>query len=243
MHQDRFYLPEITSHSEFWIEGREAHHILHVKRAKIGSKITLFDGKGNEYTAGIVKILRNKLKVLVEQSKAVERESNSDITIAFSIPKGKRSVFLIQKCAELGVKTLIPLHCERSIVDIRDKSVEKLERWSKILIETSKQCKRNLVTKIDKVKTFHELLKDICNYDLPLIACANNQTESLKNVLLAYPAAKTVICIIGPEGGFTDKELIHAKEAGCLPVHFGHFTLRIETAAIVLSSLLLYAHS
>src|SRR5574341_1457670 len=159
MHQDRFYIPYTPTTHEMWITGKESHHILHVKRAKLGSKITLFDGKGFEYVANITEILNDKLKVFIEESKAVDREAPVDITIAFSIPKGKLVTFLIQKCAEIGVKTLIPIHCERSIVDIRNKSDIKIEKWNKIVIEASKQCKRNFVTRIENITALNDLIK------------------------------------------------------------------------------------
>lgn len=243
MHQDRFYIPYTPVTNEIWLNGEEAHHILHVKRAKPGSKITLFDGKGFEYLARITEISNDKLKVCIEQFNAVTREAPVDITIAFSVPKGKHVTFLIQKCAELGIRTLVPLHCQRSIVDIRNKSDEKIERWGKIAIEASKQCKRNFVTKIEKVILFDNLINTIQNYDLSLIACTESDTRTLKNVLHDHPGVKKIVCFIGPEGGFTPDEIETAVKAGCIRINMGHSILRIETAAIALSSMLLYAYS
>lgn len=243
MHQDRFYIPCTPTTREIWLSGREAHHILHVKRVKLGNNITLFDGKGFEYLANVVEISDDKLKVFIEQSKAVDREALVDITIAFSVPKGKRVTFLIQKCAELGIKTLIPIYCKRSIVDIRNKSDVKIEKWDTIAIEASKQCKRNFVTKIEDVTPLDDLLKTICNYDLPLIACTESHTKALKCVLDEYASAKKIICLIGPEGGFINSEVETAEKAGCIPVSIGLSTLRIETAAVAISSMLLYVYS
>ncbi len=243
MHQDRFYIPHIPANHETWINGKEAHHILHVKRAKKGSKITLFDGKGFEYLATITEVSHDKLKVLIEQSKAVNREAHVDITIAFSIPKGKHVAFLIQKCAELGIKTLIPLHCERSVVDIRDKSAVKAEKWNKIAIEASKQSKRNFITRIEDVILFDDLIKTFHCYDLLLIACTGSHTKTLKTVLGEHQSAQRIVCLIGPEGGFTRTEIETAEKAGYMPVSIGPSILRIETAAIAISSMLLYAYS
>jgi len=243
MHQDRFYIPYTPTTHEIWLNGKEAHHILHVKRAKLGSKITLFDGKGFEYLAHVTEILHDKLKVFVEQSKAVDRETSVDITLAFSIPKGKLATFLIQKCAELGIKTLIPLHCKRSVVDIRDKSGEKIERWNKIAIEASKQCKRNFITTIENIMPLDDLVKNVRNYDLSLIASTKPHAKGLKGVLSEHPLVKKILCLIGPEGGFTPGEIEMAEKAGCIPISMGHSTLRIETAAIAISSMLLYAYS
>ncbi|MEP9411807.1 MAG: 16S rRNA (uracil(1498)-N(3))-methyltransferase [Candidatus Brocadia sp.] len=243
MHQDRFYLPQAPTSREIWLHNEEAHHILHVKRARLGNKITLFDGKGVEYLARITEILHDKLKVFIEESRTVDREPGVDITIAFSIPKGKLATFLIQKCAELGVKTLIPLHCKRSVVDIRNKSGDKIERWKKVTIEASKQCKRNFITKIEDVMSFDSLMNTVHSYNLSLIACAEYRTKALKSLLQEYPSVKKIICLIGPEGGFTQNEIEMAEKAGCTPVSIGHSTLRVETAAIAISSMLLYAYS
>lgn len=216
---------------------------MHVKRAKLGNKITLFDGKGFEYLTHVTEISNDSLKVFIEQSKAIDREPGIDITLAFSIPKGKLVTFLIQKCAELGIKTLIPLHCTRSVVDIRNKSAEKIERWNKIAIEASKQCKRNFITTIEKVTPLDDLIKTVCSYDLSLIACTEPHTKTLKSVLCERPSVKKIICLIGPEGGFTRDEIEMAEKAGCIPISLGRSTLRIETAALAISSILLYAYS
>ncbi|NUO08700.1 MAG: 16S rRNA (uracil(1498)-N(3))-methyltransferase [Candidatus Brocadia sp.] len=243
MHQDRFYIPYTPTTREIWLNGKEAHHILHVKRAKLGNKITLFDGKGFEYLTHVTEISNDSLKVFIEQSKAIDREPGIDITLAFSIPKGKLVTFLIQRCAELGIKTLIPLHCTRSVVDIRNKSAEKIERWNKIAIEASKQCKRNFITAIEKVTPLDDLIKTVCSYDLSLIACTEPHTKTLKSVLCERPSVKKIICLIGPEGGFTRDEIEMAEKAGCIPISLGRSTLRIETAALAISSILLYAYS
>lgn len=243
MHQDRFYIPFTPATHEIWIEGKEAHHILHVKRAKPGSTITLFNGKGLECLALVTEIAHDKVKVLIEQFKAVDREPDISIDLAFSVPKGKLVTFLIQKCAELGVKALIPLSCQRSVVDIRDKSDEKIERWDKIAIEASKQCKRNFITTIEKVLSLDDIIKTVCNYDLSLIACTELHARTLKSVLCEHPSVKKILCLIGPEGGFTPGEIEMAVKAGCVPISIGRSTLRIETAAIAISSMLLYAYS
>ncbi len=243
MHQDRFYIPIPPVHDEVWIEGNEAHHILHVKRAAVGGKITLFDGKGIEYLARVVEIMHDRLRVQVEHSQFVNRELPVDITIAFSVPKGKHSSFIIQKCAELGVKSLIPLHCERSVVDFRHKSIGKTEKWDKIAIEASKQCKRNVITNIENMMSFDDLINDVRNYELSIIASVESHAKSLKSVLPAHPSVKKILCLIGPEGGFTGKETGKAVEAGCIPVSIGLSTLRIETAAVAISAMLLYAYT
>ena len=138
---------------------------------------------------------------------------------------------------------MIPIHCKRSIVDILNKSDVKIEKWDTIAIEASKQCKRSFVTKIEDAMLLNDLMKTVCDYDLPLIACTESHTKTLKNVLDEHASAKKIICLIGTEGGFINSEAEMAGKAGCIPVSVGLSILRIETAAVAISSILLYAYS
>ena len=138
---------------------------------------------------------------------------------------------------------MVPLHCKRSVVDIQNKSAIKIEKWNKIVIEASKQCRRNLITKIEEALSFDGFIKTLCSYDLSLIACTGHSAKTLKSVLNTYPSIKTIACLIGPEGGFTSDEIEMAEKAGCIPISIGHSILKIETAAIAISSILLYAYS
>ena len=110
------------------------------------------------------------------------------------------------------------LHCERSVVDIRHKSAEKTEKWNKVVIEASKQCKRNYLTKIEDVMSFDGLIKTVCDYDLSLIACTDTHPKTLKGVLSEHPSARKIICLIGPEGGFARSEIEMAERSGCIPI-------------------------
>ncbi|HHT9110409.1 MAG TPA: RsmE family RNA methyltransferase, partial [Candidatus Brocadiaceae bacterium] len=66
---------------------------------------------------------------------------------------------------------------------------------------------------------------------------------TLKKVLHEHQQAKMILCLIGPEGGFSHNEVTMARAGGCIPVSISHSTLRIETAAIAISSMILYAYS
>jgi 16S rRNA (uracil1498-N3)-methyltransferase len=134
-------------------------------------RIVLFDGMGKECDAEIVEISDNKVKVKIGQIKTVNKENNVGIDTAFAIPKGKRSHFLIQKCTELGVRKLIPLHYERSVVRFKAGDSGKIEKWEKIAIEALTQCGRNVLTDICGAMDFSSILKNVKDYDLSLFAC------------------------------------------------------------------------
>jgi len=169
----RFCVPFHAGVKDIWIDGSETHHMLRVKRSRIGDRIVLFNGMGDECSAEIIEVKGSRVKVKIGQIKTVSKESNVGIDIAFAIPKGRRSHFLIQKCAELGVQKLFPLHYERSIVKFKDGCSEKIERWRKIAVEASKQCGRNTITEINDVMDFGNILKSVGSYDISFLHAVN----------------------------------------------------------------------
>jgi 16S rRNA (uracil1498-N3)-methyltransferase len=240
---NRFYVPFQAGLKNIWIDSPESHHILHVKRLKAGDNIVLFNGMGVECDARIVEIEGNRVGVEVNQYKTINKENRVGIDIAFAIPKGKRSHFLIQKCTELGVNKLIPTNYERSVVKLKPESSGKIEKWRKIAIEASKQCGRNTITEIGDVVDFENIIENSDSYDLPLFACNQPDSNNLKNTLQEHLKLNNIIGFIGPEGGFTSNEIEMAKEARCKFVSLGERTLRVETAAIAISAILSYHYS
>ncbi len=240
---NRFYVPFHAGLKDLWIDSSESHHIVHVKRLKIGDNIIVFNGTGDEFEAEIEDIEGNRVKVRINQQRTISKENIVGIDIAFAIPKGKRSHLLIQKCTELGVHKLIPINYARSVVKLKDDCSVKIEKWQKIAIEASKQCGRNTITKIGKVVDFENILNTTDSYDLPLFACSQSDSDNLKNTLQEHPKPNNILSFIGPEGGFTSNEIEMAKNAGCKFVSLGNRILRIETAAIAVSAILSYHYS
>ena len=240
---NRFYVPFQDRLENTWIDSSESHHIIHVKRLKIGDNIVLFNGMGIECNAEIIEIDGNKVRVEANQYKTVNKENKVGIDIAFAVPKGKRSHFLIQKCTELGVRKLIPTNYTHSVVKLKSESSEKIEKWRKIAIEASKQCGRNTVTEVSGIVDFHNILENLDIYDLPLFACNQPDSNNLRNTLQEHPKPNNIVSFIGPEGGFTSNEIEMAKKAGCKFVSLGQRTLRVETAAIAVSAILSHHYS
>jgi len=240
---NRFYVPFQAGLKSIWIDSSESHHIIHVKRLKAGDNIVLFNGMGIECNAEIVEINGNKVRVEVNQYKTVNKENRVGVDIAFAVPKGKRSHFLIQKCTELGIRKLIPTNYAQSVVKLKAESSEKIEKWRKIAIEAAKQCGRNTITEIGDVVNFGDIIDNLDNYDLPLFACNQPDSNNLKNTLQEHLKVNNIVCFIGPEGGFTSNEIEMAKNAGCEFVSLGQRTLRVETAAIAVSAILSYHYS
>ena len=240
---NRFYVPFHAGLKNLWIDSSESHHIIHVKRLKIGDNIVVFNGTGDEFEAEIEDIEDNRVNVRINQQRTINKENIVGVDIAFAIPKGKRSHLLIQKCAELGAHKLIPVNYARSVVKLKDDCSLKIEKWQKIAIEASKQCGRNTITEIGEVVDFDNILNTINSYELPLFACNQSDSDNLKNTLQEHTKPNNILSFIGPEGGFTSNEIEMAKRVGCKFVSLGSQILRIETAAIAVSAILSYHYS
>lgn len=243
----RYYIPCDLNNKIMLIDGDEAHHMLTVKRLKKGDIFLLFNGEGFECTAEIIDIIydpktqRKKARISINDVKEVSKEIDVNITLAFSVPKGKRAEFIIQKCAELGVRKVVPIISTRSI--IRSNFEKKIEKWGKISIEASKQCGRNLIMEICDVLPFGSLEKLINDNQISLIFSNENESQGLKRILEQNKKVSNILSIVGPEGGFSHTEISKAKEIGCKVAKLTPQILRVETAIIAITAMLIYEYT
>jgi len=202
------------------IAGEEFHHAARAVRIREGEEVELFDGAGNA-AAGVVQTIgSSELIVRVERS-IDAREAANVVQLAMAIINLDKFELVLQKATELGVKTIIPLETERQ--EIRPERYRgKHERWQKIIFEATKQCGRAVIAKLEPPAPFDEVIqrqgaKILFDADTPA-------TQQLSN-----PA----ILFIGPEGGWSEREIELAKGHGCAFEQLGPRRLRAETAAIV----------
>lgn len=213
------------------ISGDEAHHLLHVMRAKAGQVATLFDGSGAEFLARVERLGRTEAEFVVLERVDADRELARELTLAVALPKGDRQRWLVEKAVELGVTRLVPLETSRGVAQPVDKALARLRR---AVIEASKQCGRNRLMDILPSQTW----SDYCRAEprpgvLRLLADPSGGTM-LDKVHVA--AAAGIAAAIGPEGGWTAEELNLAREHGWQIVSLGRRILRIETAALAVAA-------
>jgi 16S rRNA (uracil1498-N3)-methyltransferase len=219
---------DINQH-EITLRGDESKHLARVLRKKEGEAVFITDGNGRMFEAVIEKIGSSTAVCRIEAVHEEYNETKPSITLAVSPLKNPgRFDFLIEKVTELGVCRIIPLLSERTI-SRRDKQ----ERLQKIALAAMKQCGRSRLPEITPVVKFDELLKTKNNFELACIPHEQVETgKTLHSILKNYTSLKTVLIMIGPEGGFSEAEIQKAEEAGCIPLSLGVRRLRTETAAI-----------
>lgn len=214
------------------VEERKHARVL---RLKPGAELDLFDGQGRSWRAELSEDGAHALlkeRVTDQASKA----PRSRMVLATAWPKGKRSAVLVEKCAELGVREIIPLRCARSVV-VKDGESEGVERLRRIAAEAAKQSGRSDVPAISEERSFPALISDRAASDL-VVMFDPRARESFSQWLAREADGETdasprdVILLIGPEGGFSNSELELADQAGVARVRLGENVLRVETACI-----------
>lgn len=159
--------------------------------------------------------------------------------MAVSPPKGNRADWLVEKLAEIGVKRLVPLQTERTVVAPGD---AKLVRWRRKCVEAAKQARRAVVMEVVGAATLADVLSTAAQGTDLLFGDAAATTPTLVEHLLdrggdATAQSRAAMFLIGPEGGFTPDETAAMTRAGARAVRLNDGVLRIETAAIVAATI------
>jgi 16S rRNA (uracil1498-N3)-methyltransferase len=228
--------PEDITNKIFTISGEQAHYLSDVRRFKTNDEIMIFDGIGNSYEAKITSISKNEIVGNILSS--FHKTPDFVINLYISTPKSHRFEWLIEKCAEIGVSEIVPIFTKRSInVNF---SKNKAARYEKISIAASSQCQRNDIMKINSPLDFKTACKNaIVNKKFINILPWESEHENILNNLPVESTSTGANVFIGPEGGFENEEVEFAKSLGIHTITLGNNILRIETAAIAASILLL----
>ena len=216
------------------IDGSEVRHIKKVLRLKPGDQIRLFDGEGFEYEAIICRFAGDRVELKINQKLPGTRESPVQIAVAQALLKEKKMDRLLRHLCELGLTHWIPFTSEHSIPQPGQKRMPgRVERWNRILKESSKQCRRARLPEIYQTLVFEEVL-DYGRFCDLMIIFYENESASLNSVIsrTSHPHPQKILVIMGPEGGFSDHEISKARAAGCLVAGLGPRILRSETATI-----------
>jgi len=237
----RFYAPkENVRGGSIYIDGHEARHILNVMRLKESDKVVVFDGTGKEYTGFVKEVKSKSLVVEIISTKTPKPKTLPEITLAVSLPKKGKMDYIVEKAVELGVSCIIPTLSERTVVKLESgKMRERQERWQKIAREAAKQCGRTDVPEVKTIQKFYNVIDDINNFDLALVACLSEDTAGLKDAIADFKGGK-IIAFIGPEGDFTPDEILMTKDTSAKLVSLGERVLKSDTAGLFLLSVLNY---
>ena len=232
-----FYVnPKNINNNTFVIDNEQFHYLTNVRRFNIGDTINIFDGLGNSFVAQIEKIDKKQLSGKILSSKTFQAP-NKKVSLYTAIPKGERFDWLIEKASEIGVYKIVPVIYERSV--IKDFTENKIERYRKISMAASSQSWRADIMQIENPVKFLSLIETLKEQKNSLNILPYESEEENKIVSLDFSNVNCINVFIGPEGGFDNKEIEIALKNNFKTVTLGKNILRVETAAIVASSIVI----
>jgi 16S rRNA (uracil1498-N3)-methyltransferase len=237
-----FIDPSPAKNSLVAIQQPEAHHIKNVLRLKPGDRIKLFDGTGLEYEAVIRKISAEEVDVEILSRIRATLRSGVQIMVAQAFLKEKKMDDLVRKLCELGVAKWVPFFSQRSIArPDASRLAGRIRRWHRIAAEALKQCRRIDLPEIAGALSFEEVLDFSKTCDLNIVFW-ENETSPLNSGMGSNEkhSIKKILLMLGPEGGFTQKEIDMAQHSGFVMAGLGPRILRAETATLAAVTLVQY---
>ncbi len=229
----RFFVDTVAPTSELC--GEEFEHAKNVLRLGGGDEVILLDNSGKEYTAVIAQVEKKRMLLNVVREEVGEREAKVDVCLLFGYLKNAdKNEFIVQKAVELGVKRIIAFSSTYSSAYMNE---NKLERLNKVAKESAKQCLRATAPAVEYCDSLEKALRAAEGYENKLLAC-EFAAESKRDI--ATLDGSTAIAI-GSEGGFSREEEDLANSLGFASVTLGKRILRAETAAVALTSVVMFS--
>ena len=217
------------------LRGEEFEHAKNVLRLGVGDEVILLDNSGVEYTAVIAACSKKEMQLNVIGQAVGDKEAAVDVALLFGYLKNAdKNEFIVQKAVELGVKRIIAFSSEFSSAYM---NANKLERLNKVSKEAAKQCMRSTAPVVEYAETLGDALAAVKTYAHKLFACEFALESKADLYALCGPTA----IVIGSEGGFSREEEALANAAGFASVTLGKRILRAETAAVALTSVVMFS--
>jgi 16S rRNA (uracil1498-N3)-methyltransferase len=219
----------LTVQTELVLPPATSHYVIHVLRLKPGSNIILFNGGGEDYCATIIKILKKQAILSIDNVILKEADAPLKIHLAQAILKSEKMDWVIQKAVELGVSSITPLMTDYCSVKLdEERATRRLKHWREIIISACEQSGRTRLALLSNVYEFHNWVQ--AAQGLIKICC--HPKASLRMKPLEVPLDSDILLLIGPEGGFSEKEIKLACHHNFIQVSLGPRILRAETAAL-----------
>ena len=202
---------------------------LNVLRVKNTEEIVLFNGNGKSYPALPEVLEKRRVSVRILREESTDNESPLNITLVQAVSAAERMDFTLQKSVELGVAEIRPVISDRCVVRLSGERAEKrVARWQEIVVSACEQSGRNIVPKVLPLTTYAQALRQLPQETTKLLMSLN-RAQKLSDV---RPQSGKVVFMVGPEGGWTEKEEQQAFDAGFQSVTLGKRVLRTETASL-----------
>jgi 16S rRNA (uracil1498-N3)-methyltransferase len=214
-------------------------HLSKSLRTKPGDFLLFNDDQGHRYHTTVTQITKQSLQASIQQTEDLPRQTRPPIILAQALLKGEKMGWVIQKATELGITAIRPLITERVILQLSEKQEETHRaRWMRIACEAAQQSERWTLPTILPMHTFQQFI-ETPHPSPPIVMAERTGAQSLLTIPCVSEESSTVLTVmIGPEGGWSPRELDAAQTAGYRFASFGKEILRAETASLAAVALL-----
>ncbi len=216
------------------------NHIARALHAKVGEKLLLIDENKIQYETTIEKINSNSIISMIDKSYVSKRFLPINLYLAQSVLKKEAQADAVQKSCELGVKGIYPMITDNSTIK-KSYAQEKVEKYNKLSYEASKQCERPDIAKVYDVCELEDLLESE-DFDIKIACVEKHAKQSIKSFLdsLVLKDEQKILVIIGPEGGFSQREFDLLEKSKANMVSLGSMILKADTAVVCALSNVIY---
>ncbi|SFT81055.1 16S rRNA (uracil1498-N3)-methyltransferase [Selenomonas sp. GACV-9] len=224
------------------ITGSDAHHLMHVMRAKAGQEILIVDDENQVARMEMTAFREDAVTLVLKERLEADTESPIELVLAQCLLKADKMDMVVQKAVELGAVGVIPVRSQNCVVRYDDKkAAARQQRWQKIADEAAKQCGRTALLSVAPVTDIKAmLLAEKEEEDSALVFFYENESEQTVKEYLREVKAKRIVLLVGPEGGFSLAEAEAVAAAGGRSVTLGPRILRAETAALAALAVVQY---
>ena len=222
--------------SKFSLVGEEHFHLARVARVKPGDRIWLTDGRQKRLLAEVLSLEADKTWLL--PIGVTEEKLKTELILGLGLTRPSTMDAIIEKATELGVTEIIPLVTAHSFRLTADKIEARLARWQRISQAALKQSKGASLPAIKAARHLPEILRLDYRGEQKIFLDEHSQVYFRDILNEARPAS--VVLLVGPEGGWSQKEREELVSANYRGYSLGGRILRTETA--VVSALTLISH-
>ena len=240
--------PEQIESGSALVCGADHLHLARVLRIRTGDRVVLLDNLGGAFLGSVETIEKSRTLIGIIGPAETKPEPHTKITVAQALGKADKFEQVVQHGTEAGASSFVPVRSDHCVVDVRkesDRAAAQQARWKQIAKGAAQQCGRTFIPTVLEPVLSAKLFHDTCSNDpietIRLILHTEADSTPLRSTMESLTSRpKSVYIAVGPEGGWSPSELSAAQSAGWRQISLGPYVLRMETAALVAISQILF---
>jgi 16S rRNA (uracil1498-N3)-methyltransferase len=220
--------------AEVVLDGDEGRHAATVKRIRAGEQVVLTDGAGTSATCTVTEPAKSSLRLTVDAVVYADRPL-PHVTVVQAVPKGERGELAVEMLTEIDVDRIVPWAASRSVAVWRgERAARSLAKWRAASRAAAKQARRSWLPEVTDLARTDDVAALLADVDVAVVL---HEAATVPLSRLALDGVRSIVVVVGPEGGLADEELEAFSAATA--VRLGDSVLRTSTAGVAAVAALL----